>query len=551
MTLIPPDRTPSRSGSLGDLLRVLEATGLRLLSSPLGRDLAVSRTVLFEPRGRLEPTSKGILLGVGVTPSPTEGRRLLEAAAEHGFTAVVVKTYGDDPSPLVPEADGRGIALLVVHDDVAWLSLDALLNNALVSATQRADSLSSVAVGDLFSLAEAVADTVGGATAIEDYSQRILAYSSRGEHPIDDERREGILGRQVPDLPENAAQYRRLYRSEAPCWYPATDTGLARLAIAVRAGTELLGSIWVVDAGTGRDEHTDTVLRGAASVAALHLLRARSSEDLARQQRSEAARRLLEGSGDPVDAATALGLETSGPYAVLVLAPDRLDGTLAVVAERLLPLVALHAEARLGHTGAALVDGAVHVVAAGPRVDSGSTLTTVVDEIIAAAGSALRLRLLAGVGPVVRRPEQVPAARAEGERVVALLRRHPHLGRSATSTLVSDQLALAALADLVARDARLITARARSILDHDVRHDTHYARLLRIHLDRGREVGRTAEALGVHANTVRYRLRRAVDLFDLDLSAADQVLPLWLALVSLTSETDEGRADTPPDRLDR
>ncbi len=546
MTDAPSSPTASRSGSVGDLLNELETTGLRLLSSTLGRDLAVSRTVLFEPRGRLEPVSRGILLGVGVTPGLTEGRGLLEVAAGRGFAAVVVKTFGEDPSPLVLEADGHGIALLAAHDDLSWLSLDALLNNALVSATQRTDTMSSVAVGDLFALAEAVADTVGGATAIEDYAQRVLAYSSRGEHQIDDERRDGILGRQVPDLPENAAQYRRLYRSEEVCRYTASDTCLPRLAIAVRAGTEVLGSIWVVDAGAVRHEHTDTVLRGAASVAALHLLRARSSEDLARQQRSEAARRLLDGNGDAVDAATVLGLETAGPYAVLVFAPDRLDDTLSVVAERLLPLVALHAEVRLGHTGAALIDGAVHVVVAGPRVDSGSALTTVVDEIIAAAGSALRLRLLAGVGPVVQRPEQVPSARAEGERVVALLRRHPHLGRSATSASVSDQLALAALADLVQRDARLITARARSIVDHDLRHGTRYGPLLRIHLDCGREVGRTAEALGVHANTVRYRLRRAVDLFDLDLGAADQILPLWLALVSVASSGMDERTRPHP-----
>jgi DNA-binding PucR family transcriptional regulator len=34
----------------------------------------------------------------------------------------------------------------------------------------------------------------------------------------------------------------------------------------------------------------------------------------------------------------------------------------------------------------------------------------------------------------------------------------------------------------------------------------------------------------MHANTVRYRLRRAVELFGLDLDDADQMLVLWLSL---------------------
>jgi DNA-binding PucR family transcriptional regulator len=34
----------------------------------------------------------------------------------------------------------------------------------------------------------------------------------------------------------------------------------------------------------------------------------------------------------------------------------------------------------------------------------------------------------------------------------------------------------------------------------------------------------------VHPNTVRYRLRRAAELFHLDLDDPDEVLTLWLAL---------------------
>ncbi|MEO5708835.1 MAG: helix-turn-helix domain-containing protein [Nocardioidaceae bacterium] len=544
------DQPGDRRGSLGDLLTVLEAIGLRLVSHDHGRALAAERTVLFDPRGVLEPTPGGLLLAVGVPVRGAGGAQVVSAAAEHGYSAVVVKAYGEEVDPLARVADEHGIALLAVHDDVAWLSLDSHLNNALVSATRIGRSLSSIAVGDLFSLAGAIADTVGGATAIEDFGQRILAYSSSPEHPIDVERRDGILGRQVPDLPANAAQYRKLYHSPGPVRFPATPDGFARLAVAVRAGTEQLGSIWVVVDREQLGAPAAEALEAAASVAALHLLRARSSEDLARQQRAEAARRLLESAGDPVDAAAALGLEASGPFAVLAFAPAELDEALALVAERLAPMITLRCDARLGRTGSVLTDGALYVVASGSQVQREATLRSVAEEVVVAARTSLRLRVLVGIADTVQRPSRVASAGGEASRLLALLRRRPDLGPVATAGRLSDQMVLSSLTEALAADDRLVPARARAILAHDARHGTDYSRLLLTHLDHARDAGRTAGALAVHPNTVRYRLRRAAELFDLDLGSADQVLPLWLALRARPDSIDRPDSFDRPDSTD-
>lgn len=525
-----------RSGSLGDLLATLGATGLRLASSDVARDLAVTRTVLFEPRRELGRVPGGILLAAGLEVSDPAARTVLDRAAANGFSAVVVKTYGEDAGPLARLADEHGMGLLVVHDDVEWLSLDSYLNNALVAASQVGSSDSAVAVGNLFSLAEGIAESVGGATAIEDYSQRVLAYSSRGEHPTDEERRDGILGRQVPDLPENAEQYRVLYRSPGVVRFPPSPNGYGRMAVTVRAGTEVLGSIWVVDATGDLDDRAEQVLLGAASLTALHLLRARSSEDLARQQRAEAARRLLDNVGDPEDAAAVLGLQVDGPFAVLAFAPAQWGQALETVAERLLPLVTLHCDTRLGRTGSVLLEGAVYVVAAGPRVRSAEALESLAAQVVSAGESSMRLDLLAAIGPAVDRPAHVTTAQAEAGRVLALLRRRPDLGPVSTHERVSDQMALAALGEMQLKDARLVPRRARAVLAHDDAHGTEYGRFLLVHLDHARDIGRTATSLSIHPNTVRYRLRRAAELFDLDLTSADEVLPLWLSLRSLLHE---------------
>jgi len=142
-------------------------------------------------------------------------------------------------------------------------------------------------VGDLFSLANAIAATTGGATAIEDMQQHVLAYSTLPGQLIDEDRREGILGRQVPDLPENAEQYASVFRATSAIWVPGAPPALARLAVAVRAGTQPLGSIWVVDAAGELDSDAEHALERAADIAALHMLHARSAADLARQQRAE------------------------------------------------------------------------------------------------------------------------------------------------------------------------------------------------------------------------------------------------------------------------
>jgi hypothetical protein len=521
---------PSRLGSVGDLVTVLGPAGLRLVSDPAGRDLAATRTALLDPHSPPEPTPGGVLLAPGVRAGDDGAAAAVREAARCEFSAVVVKEHGRDVTSLARTADDGGLALLVVHDDVEWLHLDNLLSQALVSASHAGRSLSGAAIGDLFALAGAIADTVGGATAIEDFSQRILAYSHREDHPIDAERREGILGRQVPDLPENAEQYRLLYRSPGVVRYPPAPDGLGRIAVAVHAGRELLGSIWVVDADGALDEQAEQALLRAAPIAALHLLQARSASDLVRRQRGEAARRLLENQGDLREAAATLGLAPAGPFAVLAVAAGQAP---AEHAERLLQMVTLHCETRLGHTGSVLFGNTVFALVSGGRVD-GDAVRSVATDLAAAAAGSLRLRPVVGIGPVVHDLQRIPAARQEAARVVSLLGRRPELGQVATAEQVSDQLVLLALADALASNEQLVSARARSVLAHDAEHGTSYGEVLRCYLDAARDVAATAERLAVHPNTVRYRVRRAAQLFDLDLADPEQVLPLWLALRGAT-----------------
>lgn len=517
-----------RSASVGDVVDALEAAGVSLLSARAGRALAVRRAALYDRRSPLPEIGGGILLVPAEDPDEIRAHGLVEAAARAGFGALGVKTYGADAMALATLADRSGVALLGVPDDLDWLQLSSLVSAALDSALQAGPG--APGVGDLFGLANAIAASVGGATAIEDFQQRVLAYSNLPGQPIDVERRDGILGRQVPDVPENADQYRALYRSDRVLRFEARPPALPRVAVAVRAGGELLGSIWVVDAdGSLPGDDVDRSLSAAADMAALHLLRGRSAEDLARQQRAELVRALLESRADPDHTVAQLGLDPAGPFAILSLEAADPDAG-ALLLHRAVDMVTLHAESRVGRASCALVGGTVYALVSGRRIRGGETLVRLCEEVVATASQSLRLDLVAAVGTTADQAARIGASRADADRALLLLHRHPHLGPVTSTAHAADQLSLLGLGQVLEAQPDLVSARARAVRAHDAARRTSYEEFLAAWLDCHRDVGATAARLSAHPNTVRYRLRRAVELFGLDLSDPDQVLVLWLSL---------------------
>ncbi len=212
---------------LGQLLEALGPAPLRLVTGAgVGADAGaggapVSGVLIYEPRASLPAVRHALLLAVGLRPSSAEAGELVAQAAAAGHTGLVVKRYGEPVADLAAVAAAAGLALLTAEEDMAWHHLDALVSSALAAIGRSAPGGGAPAVGDLFALANAIAGLVGGATAIEDPNQRILAYSTLPDQPIDEDRRQGILGLRVPYLPINEEQYRELGRSSGVCRFTA------------------------------------------------------------------------------------------------------------------------------------------------------------------------------------------------------------------------------------------------------------------------------------------------------------------------------------------
>ena len=107
---------------------------------------------------------------------------------------------------------------------------------------------------------------------------------------------------------------------------------MPRVAVAVRAGDVVLGSIWAAVHEPLSDDRMQA-LRDAARLVALHMLRIRAGEDVERRLRADLLSTALEGGVGAREALSRLGLADQ-PVVVLALAlPSRTVPTTAIGAE--------------------------------------------------------------------------------------------------------------------------------------------------------------------------------------------------------------------------
>jgi hypothetical protein len=338
----------------------------------------------------------------------------------------------------------------------------------------------------------------------------------------------------VPYVSVNDTQYRELAQNEQVCRFTAGPGSLPRLAVAVRAGGEFLGSLWVVDASGTAGPDAEQALIQAANIAALHLLAARTASDHARHQRGDLLRRVLADPSSAALVAPQLGLSADAPVAVaaFIIVTTQPDGVLAShAAMRFTDLVSLHCESHFGRHGCALIDGTVYALL--PAHPSGHSHRELVADIARRAQRALRVPIRAGLGSRVAGLRSAAQSRQDADLVLQVLARR--LGESdepmiATLDDVRASATLAELAHALSGVPRLREGAGPALRSYDVKHGTAYAGTLLAYLDANSDIAATARHLNVHPNTCRYRLARAEEIADITLTNPDERLLLWLQL---------------------
>jgi PucR C-terminal helix-turn-helix domain/Purine catabolism regulatory protein-like family/GGDEF-like domain len=530
---------PPGHATLQTLATQLGVELLRVVAAPAGLDVPVRGIVLHDAADESSLARDNVVLGIGLDSRDHEAADLVNAAAQAGAAAVVLKAHDELPPALVELARASGVALLAISAEAAWGQVYTLLRTAEATSGDTDDpALGGVAVGDLFTLANAVAAMVGGAITIEDTHSNVLAYSTI-DAPIDLPRRRTILGRAVPEdwmrRLTDAGVFRRLWESDGPIRVDLSEFGevSVRLAIGVRAGDQILGSMWAVEGGQPLGAEAEQALQSAAPIAALHLVRHYARDDLRRRDDSDALRAVLSGRLPP-EQLTAAGLGTDSHITVLafeLMAGDEAAAT--VRAERVEGLVTLYLQAYRYDAVCAAVEGKVYVVLADAAPPTPERVRRLATGIADNAARGHRVRLRAGIGGTMPTLAGVLASRHEADSVLRVLAEGDAEQVVAGLDEVRERVILARLRDAADRDPALVAGKLDRLRDSDERGRSQYVATLRAYLDAFGDATRAAGLLGVHPNTYRYRLRRALELAEIDLDDPLERLVVHLQLYLL------------------
>ncbi|MEV8225943.1 helix-turn-helix domain-containing protein [Streptomyces sp. NPDC079167] len=521
---------PGPGPTLAQLLALIAAGTLDVVVAPCGTGVPVSDVVLHDPGEERDEemwAATGlVLLAVGVEVAAPEAVDVLRAADRAGAAAVVMRHGARGPRTALLEAAERGrTALLTRRPGQGWTEVLGRLRTALLHSVPGGSAdpagVSGLRLGDLPGLANTVADLVGGAITIEDPQSRVLAYS-RMDHEPDPMRRLTILGQEVPrwrvaELRESGF-FQALWNTDDVVRLPADERYAERLAVAVRHGSEVLGSIWAAADGRPLAEDAVAALRTAGRAAVPHLSHHRTWGRAAARAREGAVQALLAGSAQ---AAHDVGIARDRPHAVMVAeAYDGRDTAPGDAGERVLDVLALQAAAYRPGCVTARSGRRLYAVvpAADGEADPARTL-------LATVRSVPRGVVFAGAGPVVADLAELPASRDAAELVVRVLReRATRLPAGAAGSAVASyeevesEAVVLRLLDRVEPLWGTVSGPVHAMVEHDRAHGSRYGDSVAAHLDAFGDTAAAARRLNVHPNTLRYRLHRARELFGVDLA---------------------------------
>lgn len=408
-----------------------------------------------------------------------------------------------------------GTAVFTTSASVRWSDLYDRLRTAL------AESSGSQVGNDAFHLADTLAISLGGAVAIEDVDRRVIAFSAVPGHWIDDVRRQGILGRKVPEHLERDEWYARLWRTPGVVEFRAGAESTARVAIAVRVGGQPVGSVWVVGSRETLSGDAESILEAATAVVASCLAGQDQSAARSRESRARVLGQLLNGSsGDQAG-----GYVPPGPTVLVATARAERSDDPELLDARLADVLSVQAQHFQGAGLSAPLDGKVYALLPfGER----SQLDTHLRSTLARAGFSQGQVAVSGV---LRDAQALASARLQVDR---LLRLHQGNDLSGIGLLhVNDELAALALAEVAEaiRGAEVMTSGVvKELAEHDERHGTEYVSSLRAWFECCGDIPAAAAKVHVHPNTFRYRLARAGEIFGLRMDDPDERLLLHLQL---------------------
>ncbi|MFF4018488.1 PucR family transcriptional regulator [Streptomyces sp. NPDC001843] len=383
-------------------------------------------------------------------------------------------------------------------------------------------------VGDYQELVDEISELLGAPATLENRDFELIAfgaYDSEGEldaSALDPVRTRSILTRRSTAAVRRWFEGFGITRATGPVRIPPTpEAGVyrGRICLPVRHRGVVLGYVWLLDDDPGPSERQLSAAMGvAARIGALLADEAQHGADLTRELRAV----LTAERGWPQDMAvaelrTALGARADGPHTVVCVAPWPSADPGDAPSVRTLP----------GATALCTVPWglAAHALALLVRLRSTQAMTPAVS----AAGRLLERGEDSGAGAVAA---GIAAARVglaelgsawqEASAAARAALAEPRFGPVAEWAQIGPYRLLTSLPPETAHDpvvAPLLTPAHQEL-----------ARTAEVYLDCAGQAGRTAAELGIHRQTLYYRLSRVEQLTGLDLDDGEDRLLLHMVL---------------------
>ncbi|MFC0599320.1 PucR family transcriptional regulator [Streptomyces palmae] len=414
--------------------------------------------------------------------------------------------------------------------------------------------------GDYQQLVDEISATLGAPATLEDRDFVLIAFGAHdsegevGELPLDPVRTRSILQRRSTAAVRAWFEGFGIARAQAPLRIPpdpAAGVFMGRICLPVLHRGVVRGYVWLLDdghlsdlelggLGTPPDARLAQAMETAARIGALL-----ASEERADAELGELLRELLTGPAGSRGTARARLREAlrgaaEGPLAVVAVAPwHTADGSDDPAPLPRLPGVAAvctvpppgggeESEARSGPADLAALVRLRTATALDPARIAGEQLLRSPRATGPAGGPGTAARgsgvgAAAGVSDPRRGLEELPAAWREARGAARAARAEPRLGPVASWSEVGPYRLLTELSATAADPA------VRPLLE---RSHTELARTAEVFLDCAGQAGRTAQQLGIHRQTLYYRLSRVEQLTGLDLDSGEDRLLLHIALKS-------------------
>jgi len=480
-----------------------------------------------------------ITTGQGLPHDPQTQTRFIAELAQAGLVGMIISVGGNFfqsvPPALLAAADTWNFPIITVPRQTQFVKMTRVIHEQLISQhyamLKRSDHIHQrlthivLEGGGLQELAEALAELVNRAVTIEDPALNLLAYARHGESDI--ARQKSIEAGGTPDFLRTfvreqgilAQLQHSLKPTIVPSW-PEHGMTKERIVSPIVVEREIYGYLWLIAGDEPLSEADTMTIERAAIVAAVIMLKDATVKQTVARLQADVVSQLL--SKHPhslalADKANRLGLDLEQAQRVILLRPPAGVLPSLRLAEKLMPVVKAYTSnlifQPLGQNLILILPNHVYDQALGQalierlpemKIGIGAVAPTVTDlaQSYEQAKEALEIGLMLNGENRVFTFDQL-----------GFLHWLYHLPSEATThNRYADWVRILATDERAARAQLLHT--------------------LEVFLDCGGNAAETARVLGIHRNTLAYRLKQIETYCDTSLNEPDTRLNLQIAIKS-------------------